>query len=273
MNPKWRALSFLILINISLLWAAWTWTDRQTWLWITPIALSINFLLLTYDQLLSFSRLESQPLVGQDAWGILKTVHRLCQKLEIPEPQVYLVAHPSAQVFAYARSRKYTRLFLTEGAVKLLRPQEMEAVLTFQLLSIERHLSVLNYWVGAMLDLVFRLGKAIERAFAFVFGWAPPLGVWFMSPAAWLLHFFLLSKADYRKLDKRTATLIDNPEDLARALWKMESYARTQPWRDSWVFAHMCIVSPLQAGSLQSLIRAQPAMKRRIKDLLGRYPL
>ena len=273
MNPKWRALSFLILVNLALLWAAWTWTDRQTWLWILPIALSINFLLLTYDQLLSFSRLESQPLVGQDAWGILKTAHRLCRKFEISEPQIYLVTHPSAQMFAYARSRKYTRLFITEGAIRLLRPQELEAVLTFQLMSIERSLPILNYWVGAVLDLIFRVGKVIERAFAFVFGWAPPLGVWLMSPAAWLLHFFLLSTTDYRKLDKRTATLIESSEDLARALWKMESYARTQPWRDSWVFAHMCMVSPLDAGSLPSLLQVQPPVKRRIKDLLGRYPL
>lgn len=277
MNPKWRALAFLIFVNLAWIGAAWAWTDRETWLWITPIALSINFLLLTYDQLLSFSRLESQPLVGQDPWGILKTVHRLSQRFELPEPQVYMVAHPSAQVFAYARTRKHTRLFVTEGAVKLLRPLELEAVLTFQLLSIDRSLPVLNYWVGALLDLIFRLGSTVERSFAFVFGWTPRLAIALISPASWILHFFLLSPADIRKLDKRTAAMIDNPEDLGRALWKMESYARTLPWHESWVFAHMCMVSPLDISNglanLQSLMRVQPPMKRRIKDLLGRYPL
>lgn len=191
----------------------------------------------------------------------------------MPEPEVYMVAHPSAQVFAYARTRKRARVFVTEGAARLLRPRELEAVLTFQMMSIDRSLPILNYWIGALLDLIFRVGATVERAFAFVFGWAPPLAVWLIGPVSWLLHFFLLSRSDFRKLDKRTANMIDNPEDLARALVKMESYARTQPWREAWVFAHMCIVSPLDLGSMQNFLRAQPPMKSRIKDLLGRYPL
>jgi hypothetical protein len=184
------------------------------------------------------------------------------------DPEIYMVAHPSAQVFAYARSRRRPRLFITEGAAELLSPAELEAVLTFELLSFDRSLPVLNYWVGSILDLQFRLGRALERGFAFVFGWAPPIAVWLIGPASMLMHFLLLSPADYQKLDKRTAAMLGNPENLARALWKMESYARTKPWRESWVFAHMCIVSPLP-----NLMRVQPPLKRRIKDLLGRYPL
>ena len=81
-----------------------------------------------------------------------------------------------------------------------------------------------------------------------------------------------MTPMDFQKLDRRTSTMIDSPEDLARALWKMESYAQTQPWRESWVFAHMCIVSPLSYRSLQNFLRTQPPLKRRIKDLVGRYP-
>ncbi|NJM09991.1 MAG: hypothetical protein HC883_03625 [Bdellovibrionaceae bacterium] len=273
MNPKWRVLTFLILINLAWILGSWAWTERETWLWITPIALSINLLLLTYDQVLTFSRLESRPLVGQDPWGILKTVHRLSQRFELPEPQVFLIPHPSAQVFSYARARAQTRLFLTEGAVQLLRPRELEAILTFQLMSMDRSIPLLNYWVGALLDLFYRVGSAFERAFALIFGWAPQLATWFIAPVSWVLHFLLLSSHDFQKLDRRTAAMIDNPEDLARALWKMESYAQTQPWRESWVFAHMCIVSPLDWKNIQNILRVQPPVKRRIKDLLGRYPL
>lgn len=268
MNPKWRALTFLILVNLAWIGAAWAWTERSAWLWIMPIALSINFLLLTYDQVLSFSMLESRPLLGQDAWGLLKIVHRLSQRFEIPEPSVHVIVHPSAQVFAYGRSRKRTRLFVTEGVLKLLNAQELEAVLTFEILSIDRELPILNYWVAAILDLKFRFGKMIERALTFVFGWSPALSVWFTRPASWFLHSLLLSRADIQKIDHRAATMIGNPEDLARALWKMESYAHTKPWSESWVFAHMCIVSPLPHW-----LGSQPPLKRRIKGLLGRYPL
>ena len=156
MNPKWRVWTFLVLANLAWITAAWAWTERETWLWITPIALSINFLLLTYDQVLTFSRLESQPWAGQDAWGLLKTVHRLSQRFELPDPQVYMIAHPSAQVFAYARTHRRPRLFVTEGALNLLHPRELEAALTFQLMSMDRSIPILNYWVGALLDLFYR---------------------------------------------------------------------------------------------------------------------
>lgn len=272
-NPKWRVVIFLLLLNAAWIVAAWSWTDREHWLWIVPIALSINGLLLTYDQVLSFSRLHSQPMLGHDPWGVLKTVHRIAQKLKSREPEIFLIPHPAAQIFAYARSRRSTRLFITEGAINLLSPAEMEAVLTFQMLAKEHALTVLNYWTGAVIDLFYRAGLAFERAVAFVFGWSPKVSVWLVSPLLWVLRFFLLSPNDFQKLDRETANAIGSPEALARALWKMESYAQTKPLRESLVYSHMCIVSPLDWKSMLNLARVQPPMKRRIKDLLGRYPL
>ncbi len=246
--------------------AAWTWTEREQWLWITPIALSINFLLLTYDQVLSFTSITSEPLAGHDAWGILKTVHELSDRFKVPSPRVFLIPHPSAQVFAYARTRRQTRLFVSQGALDVLSKRELEAVLTYQILAMSRSVTVVNYWVGAVLDLFFRVGRAVERGFAFIFGWSPPLAAWIIRPVLWILQALMLSGRDFERLDKETAAATGHPEALARALWKMEAYAHTKPWSDAWVFAHMCIVSPLR-------LRMQPPLKGRIRSLVGRYPL
>ncbi len=273
LNPKLRAAVFLIFINAAWIVASWTWTDREHWLWITPIALSINFLLLTYDQVLSFKGLETQRLEGQDPWGLLKTVHALSEKYKIQEPSLFLIPHASAQAFAYARSRKRARLFISEGTVRLLTKPELEAVLTFQLMAINNSLSILNYWSGALLDLIYRLGLVLEKSVAFALGWTPKISVWLLRPFMWALQLTLMSARDFQKLDRQTALRIDNPEDLARALWKMESYAQTLPWRNAWVFAHMCIVNPLDGTSLLNSLHVQPPLKRRIKNLVGRYPL
>jgi hypothetical protein len=118
-------------------------------------------------------------------------------------------------------------------------------------------------------DLLLRAGLGFERAFGFVFGWAPKLSAWLVGPWTWLLHHLLMSPRDFQTLDKVTAAKLDSPEDLARALWKMEAYAQTQPWSDPWVFAHMCMVSPFGV----QIFQVQPTLKGRIKNLLGRYPL
>lgn len=273
LNPKIRVIGFLTLINAAWMVGAWTFLERSAWLWVMPIALSINFLLLTYDQVLTFSRLSVQPVEGHDAWGLLKTVHRLSEKFQCPVPQVFLLNHPSAQVFCYAKTGRRTRLFVSEGALKLLSPRELNSVLTFQMCVMNSSYNVLNYWLGAAVDLFYRTGRALERGFAFVFGWTPRLSAWLVSPCIWLLHHTLMSPRDFRRLDKETAAKIESPEDLARALWKMEAYAQTQPWSEPWVFAHMCMVSPLGSNPVLKVFRIQPPLKSRIKELAGRYPL
>lgn len=269
LSPKFRAVLFVAIANAAWMVGAWFTLERENGLWITPIALSINFLLLTYDRVLTFTKMTSEPLLGQDPWGLLKTVHELAQEFERPEPKVFLIHHSCAQVFSYGRTRKNVRLFVTDGALKLLSERELRAALTFQMTAMDESYGVLNYWMGAVVDLLFRSGLALERAFGFVFGWSPKLSTWLVGPWTWLLHHLLMSPRDFHNLDKTTAAKLESPEDLARALWKMEAYAQTHPWTDPWVFAHMCMVSPL---GLQ-VFHVQPNLKGRIKSLLGRYPL
>lgn len=273
LSPRWRIWIFLCLANAAWMTASWLWFERETWLWIIPIALSINFLLLTYDQVLNFRGLSSSPLVGNDPWGLLKIVNELSDELQVPQPKIFFIDKSSAQIFAYARTRKHTRLFISEGTISLLTPRQLRAVLTYQMIAIRHSYNVLNYWLAAILDILFRCGLVIERAFAFVFGWTPPLAAWLLSPWMWFMHAALLGSKDFQRLDLETARLLDNPEDLAQALWKLEAYAQTKPWPEPWIFAHMCIVSPLAFKRTLNMLRVQPPLKGRIKSLIGRYPL
>lgn len=273
LNPKVRVTLFVVVLNAAWILMAAAWLERGEWLWITPFALSINFLLLAYDQVLTFSHLESQPILGQDPWGLLKSVHQLSVQFQVRPPEVHLLDHPSAHVFAYAKTGRKTRLFVTEGLLNLLSAQELHAVLTFQMVAMKSSFTCLNYWIGASIDILLRVGRGLERAFAIVFGWTPPVKGWLVGPWIWLLQALLLSPRDFQYLDSATAAKLAHPEDLARALWKMEAYAQTLPWREPWVFSHMCMVSPLTAKPVFRMLTAQPSLKSRIKRLVGRYPL
>jgi heat shock protein HtpX len=197
----------------------------------------------------------------------------LSAELQISPPKIFLIENASAQIFAYAKTRKQTRLFVSEGMLQLLTSRQLRAVLMFQMIAIRQSYTILNYWVAAVLDMFYRLGRACERAFAFIFGWTPPLAAWMLSPWMCFLRTTLLSARDFHKLDVETARALDNPEDLAQALWKLESYAQTRPWPEPWIFAHMCMVSPLRSRRSFSFVRVHPVLSSRIKILLGRYPL
>ncbi|MGE4132870.1 MAG: hypothetical protein AB7F86_14615 [Bdellovibrionales bacterium] len=273
LQPKWRVALFLFLANVAWILATWKWLDRTQWLWVVPLALSINFLLLFYDQILPFSRTPSEVLEGQDPWGLLKMIHGLSEKFEIPCPEVHLIAHPSAQIFTFGKSRRRLKLHLTRGLLDLLSPEELYAVLTYQMEASQRSQTLLNYWIAALVDLVIRLANGVESLFAFIFGWRPPLTGWIVGPWMGVMQLLLISRQDFLLLDQKTALKISHPDDLAQALWKMESYAQTRPWRDSWVYSHMCMVSPLKSSAVFGFLRAQPTLPGRIKQLVGRYPL
>jgi hypothetical protein len=270
-RPKWRVRVFIFLANAAWMAACWFWVERENWLWVTPFALSINFLLLTYDYILHFRSLEGVPVVGHDPWGILKTVKELGEELKVRTPEIYLLHSPSALIFSYAKGRR-SRLYMSDGLLRLLTARQLRAVLTFQMITIRSSYDVLNYWLAAVLDMFFRFGRALERAFGVIFGWSPRLSVWVIRPWMWILHGLFLGHADFRRLDRETARALEKPEDLAEALWKLEAYANTRPWTGSpWVFAHMCMVSPLVTAP--AIDRVQPPVESRIKELAGRYPL
>ena len=128
--------------------------------------------------------------------------------VHLPVPQVFVLAHPGAQVFSYARTRKQTRVFISSGALALFSPLELEAVLTFQMMAMSRSVTIINYWVGAVLDLFFRSGRTLERGFALIFGWSPPLASWMIRPVMWTLQGLLLSARDFERLDKDTAAAL-----------------------------------------------------------------
>lgn len=273
LNPKVRVTLFVVLLNAAWIIAASLWLERSQWLWITPFALSINFLLMAYDQVLTFSHLESEPLRGQDPWGLLKLVHQMSEHFQVREPEIHLLRHPSAHIFAYAKTGRKTRMFVTEGLLDLLNPEELRAVLTFQMVAMQGSFTYLNYWLGAAIDILLRAGRGLEKITGFIFGWSPEIKGYFVGPFIWLFQSFLLGPRDFQNLDQKTALKISHPEDLARALWKMEAYAQTRPWQEPWVFSHMCMVSPLGPKPLFRFLQPQPQLKSRIKRLVGRYPL
>jgi len=271
-RPKFRILILIFGLNVAWVLAAWLCFERETWHWLMPIALSINFLLLTYDQILRFPFAPEEPLLGQDPWGLLKVVHVAAEDVGVKAPSVFLVPSPSAQIFCYAKRKGHARLYLTEGLLRLLTPEELKAVLVYQLVALRFSFPLLNYWISALLDLIYRVGLSLERLFRLVFGWTPPIAALIVSPWTLTLQHLLLSTRDFHKLDHEVAVRLKHPEPLVQALYKMEAYSRTQPWPNPWTVAHMCMVNPIhvQRPSLFPRWWIQPTLKGRIKNLLGR---
>ena len=67
--------------------------------------------------------------------------------------------------------------------------------------------------------------------------------------------------------DATGAQLAGNPEGLAKALEKLGAYSRKVPMHATPATAHMFIVNPLHARSIDGLFSTHPNMQNRIRLL------
>lgn len=269
-----RSWIFYVSLNVLIVALVWVAADRMGLLWIVPIMLSINLLVLTYGQLLDFSKLEGEEIAGHDRWSLHKIVKAASYKLQIPTPRVFLIPTQTPQALSFARSARHARIYVSEGLLERLTDDESAAILVQQMVALKMQAGVSFYFLGAWTDLLLRAGRAIDLSVSYLIGWKPQISVWPLTPVIWILQRLFIPKDIYLAMDRETAELLQSPEPLARALWKLESYAKTKPMPQSHlVWSHMCAVSPLREKRPWSWLKTQPHMKSRIKSLVGYYPL
>lgn len=274
-NAGARARFFYVLLNGLIIALVWWAADRAGLMWIVPIMLSINVVLLTYGQFLEFSNLEAEEISGFDRWGLYKIIQPLVTDLGIARPRIYLMPLQTPQALCYARTQKDSHIYLSAGLLDRLEEDELRAVVAQQLVAIKLQAGVGFYFLGATTDLIYRAGRFFDICFGWIFGWSPSLSAWPLSPCIWLLQRLFLPHNIYRQIDKLTAEILQKPEVLARALWKLESYAKTHPMpqQNLYVWSHMCAVSPLWERRPVLWLKTQPPMKSRIKSLVGYFPI
>lgn len=274
-----RAWIFYCVMNIFVVASVWMAADRIGLLWIVPIMLSINLILLTYGQVLHFLNLKAEPIKNFEQWPAAKTLQQksiqpLVQQLEIPMPKFWLLKTDTLQAITVGIRPNDTRIYLSRGLLEKMSEQELLAIVTQQLVATHYQAGIGFYFVAALSDLLCRFGNIFDRTTSWIFGLKLSLSNWLIAPLIRILQVCLIPKDIYNKIDRKTAELLANPQDLARALWKMESYSKTYPLiENQYVLSHACSVHPLPETKPLKWLRTHPDMKSRIKNLTGYFPI
>jgi heat shock protein HtpX len=92
-------------------------------------------------------------------------------------------------------------------------------------------------------------------------------------PVVGLLLRLSIRPSFYLAADQLAAQLVNQPRELASALWKLESYSDTVPLKTPLSAAHVFIVSPLRESAWTRPLAAQPTTSLRIKKLIGYFPI
>lgn len=231
-----------------------------------------NAVIYWYSDKLVISQYNAQPVDAKSAPMLYGIVQGLAQRAQLPMPRIYVIDTVLPNAFATGRNPEHAAVCVTTGLMELLEPREIAGVLGHEMSHVKHDDILISTIAAGMAGII-----SVMARFAFWFGGDrddrrnnPIAGVLMLvlTPLAAAIIQLAISRTREYMADYTGGQLSGDPDALADALAKIESYARnrTMP-RATEATAHMFIISPFSAKDAQALFSTHPATEKRIERL------
>ncbi len=242
------------------------------------LAVGMNFFSYFLSDKLALASCSAQPLTQEENPEIYARMYPLiqglAQRMNLPMPKLWVIPDPSPNAFATGRDPEHASVAFTEGILRLMNDQELEAVIAHELGHV-LHRDILISSVAATLAAAI----SFVGRMAFFFGGqrndrderggaAGGLVMMIVAPFAAMLIQMAISRSREYSADEASAKYMGSPEPLIHALGQLERGVERVPMYDpSPATAHLYIMNPFRAGFLASLFSTHPPTEQRIARL------
>ncbi len=213
----------------------------------------------------------------RSAPGFYGIVETLAAKAGMPMPKVYIMDNPQPNAFATGRNPENAAVAATTGLLKILNDQEIAGVMAHELAHVQNRDTLIMTVTATIAGAISAMANMLM--FSSLFGSRDnnnPLGglgallVMLLAPFAAMLVQMAISRSREYEADRIGAEICGRPLWLASALEKLQNGAQridnTAAERNP-ATAHLFIVNPLHARSVDSLFSTHPNMDERIRRL------
>jgi len=202
------------------------------------------------------------------------TVKQLADRAQLPMPKVYIIENPQPNAFATGRNPENAAVAATTGLLNNMTHQEIAGVMAHELAHVKNRDTLIMTITATLAGALSMLAT-----FAMFFGGRSrnsPLGpigailVMILAPLAAMLVQMAISRTREYQADKMGAEICGQPLWLASALEKLETLSHridNDQAEDNPATAHMFIVNPLHARSVDNLFSTHPNTTNRVKRL------
>ena len=201
------------------------------------------------------------------------TVKQLAARAKLPMPKVYVIDTPQPNAFATGRNPENAAV-PTTGLFDNMSHQEIAGVMAHELAHVKNRDTLVMTITATLAGAL-----SILATFAMFFGGRSrnsPLGslgtilVMILAPVAAMLVQMAISRTREYQADRLGAEICGQPLWLASALEKLETLSRridndqaeSQP-----ATAHLFIINPLHARTVDNLFSTHPSTSNRVKYL------
>ncbi|MEM9066655.1 MAG: M48 family metalloprotease [Planctomycetota bacterium] len=224
-----------------------------------------------FSDTIAIKAMRGRELTAQSGGDLYRMTERLARNAQLPMPKLYLCPHQAPNAFATGRSPSKAAVAVTQGAIDLLDPFELEGVIAHELAHIKNRDT-----------LISTISATVAGVLAFIAQWGLFLGLGGRqngNPLAMILVVILaavgaavikgaISRSREFVADADGAKIAGTPDGLISALQKLEAYNGRIPLRQpNPAQNNLFIVEPFSGNSVARLFASHPPTEDRVRAL------
>jgi len=230
-----------------------------------------------FSDKLAIRAARAKPVTQQEAPELYAIVEDLAQRNNMPMPRLYMSPEAQPNAFATGRSPDNAAVCCTQGILQVLDKDELRGVLAHEL----SHVHNRDILIGSVAAAVAMAIMFVSRIamWGAIFGGGGDdddggniiglLALIILAPLAAMLLQMALSRSREYQADASGAHLLNDGEPLARALEKIEAYAKKVPMNINPAEATAYIINPLTGRKVNfaGLFSTHPPTAERVQRL------
>lgn len=241
-------------------------------------ALGMNFITYWFSDKIVLMMYGGRQVTREQLPEVYALLDELTVSAGIPMPKVYLLPLAAPNAFATGRNPSHASVAVTKGILEILDREELKGVLAHELGHVKNRDILIATVAATIAGTIMMLARMAQYAAFFGGrnrddreGGGNVLALLFLTiiaPLAAIIIQMAISRTREYQADQTGGRISHNPLSLARALEKLDVYARKIPLVNAQpTTAHLFIVNPLRGGGILTLFSTHPPIKERINRL------